>query len=69
MMIDDDMNVFILDMGLSRFIGQGAGLTQTGLLVGTPKYMSPEQIRGEKMLDTRCDIYSLGACLYHLISG
>jgi serine/threonine protein kinase len=61
----------ILDLGLSKEISdsQSAFTTLSGTTVGTPQYISPEQARGEKKIDGRCDIYSLGATLYHLITG
>jgi serine/threonine-protein kinase len=61
----------LLDLGLSKNI-EGMDqtlLTQTGVTVGTPHYMSPEQARGERDLDGRADIYSLGATYYHLVTG
>jgi eukaryotic-like serine/threonine-protein kinase len=60
--------VKLLDFGVSRF-GGGAGLTLTGSAVGTPKYMSPEQVLGEKEVGPQADLYSVGAVLYHLLSG
>jgi serine/threonine protein kinase len=61
----------ILDMGLSKNIGESdqSFNTQTGMALGTPHYISPEQARGEKDVDGRTDIYSLGATLYHLLTG
>jgi serine/threonine protein kinase len=61
----------LLDLGLSKNL-EGMDqtlLTQTGVTVGTPHYMSPEQARGERDLDGRADIYSLGATYYHLVTG
>lgn len=58
------------DMGLAKVTDQEATrLTQSGMMVGTPHYISPEQVRGAEDLDTRCDIYSLGATLYHMMTG
>ena len=59
----------ILDLGVSRSVSESAHLTQTAVAVGTPHYMSPEQARGEKEIDARTDIYSLGATFYHLVTG
>lgn len=61
---------FVMDFGLARDMGANDGLTQTGFIMGTPSYMSPEQARGEvKLVDRRSDVYSLGATLYDLLSG
>ena len=58
------------DLGLAKQIGGDAGsLTMSGMVVGTPYYISPEQVRGSKDVDARTDIYSLGATLYHLATG
>jgi serine/threonine-protein kinase len=58
----------ILDFGVAK-LSDGANLTRTGMVVGTPAYMSPEQARGDKGVDERADVYSLGAVLYHMITG
>ncbi len=58
----------ITDFGLARPAGESSDVTQQGLAVGTPAYMSPEQARGEAV-DARSDIYSLGATLYEAITG
>ncbi|MEZ4398575.1 MAG: serine/threonine-protein kinase [Kofleriaceae bacterium] len=59
--------VKLIDFGLAK-AGAGAGLTATGVLLGTPYYMSPEQVRG-KVVDAASDIYSLGALAFHLVCG
>jgi len=58
--------VKVLDFGLARL--SGSDMTRTGLVMGTPHYMSPEQVRGEKV-DARSDIFSLGSVFYEILSG
>jgi len=58
----------LLDFGIARVGGEGKDLTATGQLIGSPKYMSPEQILG-KNVDVRSDLYSLGIVFYYLFSG
>ncbi len=59
---------YVTDFGLARVVGD-PGVTRTGIVVGTPAYMSPEQAKGEvRALDRRCDVYSLGATLYTLLA-
>ncbi len=61
----------VLDFGIAKLSGdqQGKNETHTGVLMGTPKYMSPEQCRGTSKIDHRSDIYSLGCVMFHLITG
>lgn len=66
--------VKILDFGLARLAEGAPGetatcLTQSGLVVGTPDYMAPEQVRDPHSADVRADLYSLGCSLYYLLSG
>ncbi|HEY0476136.1 MAG TPA: protein kinase [Kofleriaceae bacterium] len=66
---DGEIRPYVMDFGLARS-AQEAGTTQSGTLLGTPRYMAPEQAHGAAAkLDRRADVYSLGATLYHLITG
>jgi serine/threonine protein kinase len=68
LLVDDRGNVWLTDFGLAQFHVDG-GLTQTGDLLGTLRYMSPEQAGGQRVLiDHRTDVYSLGATLYELLT-
>ena len=62
--------VKVADFGLARLTREGAanGLTQIGITLGTPLYMSPEQVEG-KALDHRSDIYSMGVTCYQMLAG
>ncbi len=66
-LIDDGGRAYITDFGVARSLS-AVGLTQTGTVVGTPDYLSPEQARGETV-DGRSDIYSLGLMLFEMITG
>src|SRR6185437_5637721 len=64
-------HALVADFGIARALGTGrdAQLTETGLTVGTPAYMSPEQASGQRELDPRTDVYSLGVVLYEMLAG
>ena len=66
-MIDRNGCVRIMDFGIARSI-KGKGITDAGVTIGTPEYMSPEQVEG-KDVDQRSDIYSLGVILYEMLTG
>jgi serine/threonine protein kinase len=67
-LIDQDGNCLLTDFGITKVVEGTAKFTQTGAIIGTPAYMSPEQIKGET-IDGRSDIYSLGIILYQLATG
>lgn len=62
-------HVKILDFGIAKLYGQGNELTQTGTQMGTPIYMSPEQVKTDKTIDHRSDIYSLGVTMFYALNG
>jgi tetratricopeptide (TPR) repeat protein len=66
-MIDEQGNVRIMDFGIARSL-EAKGITGAGVMIGTPEYMSPEQVEG-KDIDQRSDIYSLGVILYEMVTG
>jgi serine/threonine-protein kinase len=66
-LIDAEKRVKVIDFGLAKASFM-AGMTATGLILGTPEYMSPEQVRGLPC-DARSDLYSLGALAYHMLVG
>ncbi|MGB3863188.1 MAG: serine/threonine-protein kinase, partial [Candidatus Aminicenantaceae bacterium] len=66
-MIDKDGQARIMDFGIARSL-KGKGITGAGVMIGTPEYMSPEQVEG-KDVDQRSDIYSLGTILFEMVAG
>jgi serine/threonine protein kinase/tetratricopeptide (TPR) repeat protein len=66
-MIDKDGQAKIMDFGIARSL-QGGGITGEGAIIGTPEYMSPEQVEG-KPADARADIYALGIILFEMVTG
>jgi serine/threonine protein kinase len=65
----DSGRAMVTDFGIARAMEGGTRLTQTGVAVGTPTYMSPEQAVGERAIDGRSDIYSLGVVGYQMLTG
>ena len=68
LLLTPDGEVKVADFGLARARGQNQNLTAVGVTLGTPLYMSPEQIQGLSV-DSRSDLYSLGATAYHMLAG
>lgn len=69
-LISKDGKIKLADLGLAREAGDTPDrVTQTGAVLGTPPYISPEQVRGSRDIDGRADIYSLGGTLYHMLTG
>lgn len=70
LMVQPDLSLKLMDMGLAKAAGDGKATSgEGGGIIGTPMYASPEQIRGQKDLDCRSDIYSLGLTIYHAVTG
>src|SRR5258705_5016547 len=68
-MIDREGNAFLTDFGIARASGREKDLTGTGLMIGTPGYMAPEQARADGMADKAADIYSLGVIAFEVLAG
>ena len=66
-----DGQPLVADFGIALAVSNAGGqrVTQSGLSLGTPQYMSPEQATGDRVIDARTDVYSLGALLYEMLSG
>jgi serine/threonine-protein kinase len=67
-LIDHKGEVKLMDFGIARMAEAPEAMTQAGLIVGTPHYMSPEQVQG-KPLDPRSDVYSMGVMIYEMVVG
>jgi serine/threonine-protein kinase len=69
-LVTRDGTTLVADFGIARAVhAEGEEITQSGMALGTPSYMSPEQASGERGLDARTDIYSLGCVLYEMLAG
>jgi serine/threonine protein kinase len=69
-LLDAQDQPYVTDFGLARRVDGESGLTRTGMIVGTPSYMAPEQASGQRgVLTATADVYSLGAILYELLTG
>ena len=70
LILTPDGGVKLIDFGLARPVSdEDWAAAEAGNAIGTPEYISPEQTRGQSDLDARSDFYSLGATLYHLVTG
>jgi serine/threonine-protein kinase len=66
---DGSSTVKVLDFGISKMLEPGLAMTHTSAMMGTPLYMSPEQLKSARDVDERADIWSIGVILYQLIAG
>jgi serine/threonine protein kinase len=67
-LLDRSGQVYLIDLGIARWESAAGSSTMTGAVIGTPRYMAPEQVQGERS-DNRADIYSLGVILYEMLTG
>ncbi len=68
-LLDDDGNPLVTDFGLAKLAEQDTDVTKTGVMMGTPGYMPPEQVSSGKNVTTAADVYSLGAILFAVLTG
>ena len=68
-LIDEEGEPHVTDFGLAKRITDPHSMTHSGAVVGTPAYMSPEQAAGNRSVGPASDVYSLGAILYHMLTG
>ncbi len=68
-LLAEDGRVVLTDFGIARAFTDGGAGSTIGLLVGTPAYMAPEQVEGQREIDARADIYALGVVIYELVTG
>jgi hypothetical protein len=68
-LLDNQDNAFLMDFGIAKMMEGMPDLTGTGLALGTPQYMSPEQCMGSKDLTPATDVYALGVVLYQMVTG
>ena len=67
-LLDENGNAFLTDFGIAKLLTETSALTQSGMAMGTPAYMAPEQWRGEQV-DGRIDTYALGVMLFEMLTG
>ena len=68
-LVTNDGNIKLADLGIAKQLDDDYGSTMAGIAIGTPYYIAPEQAMDSSTVDARCDIYSLGATMYHLLTG
>jgi serine/threonine-protein kinase len=68
MVVQSDGVLKVMDFGIARLVKRKSGVTQAGMVVGTPEYMAPEQLMGDE-IDARADIYAVGCVLYECLTG